>query len=280
MAQGPTVRRLQLGRELRRLREAADVARDVAAARLSRDYTWLSRAEGGKLAPSVAEVELLLNFYGIDSGSDECERILDIAREARKRSAYRVPEWVRAYVGMEAEAVEIKDFQIDLVPGLLQTEEYTRAITKAFDPTRAPEEVERLVAIRRERQARILGDDPPHLWVVMDEAAIRRVVGGPEVMRAQLDRLLELGQLSSVSVQILPYSCGAHPAMGTSFRIVRLPEPPGTQVAVLEDLWSAEYLEREAQVSAYVQVFDTLCHVALDVAGTTKMIKQATGELQ
>jgi hypothetical protein len=280
VAQGPTVRRLQLGRELRRLREAADVPRDAAAARLSRDYTWLSRAEGGKLAPSVAEVELLLNFYGVDSGSEECERILDIAREARKRSAYRVPEWVRAYVGMEAEAVEIKDFQIDLVPGLLQTEEYTRAITKAFDPTRAPEEVERLVAIRRERQARILGDAPPQLWIVMDEAAIRRVVGGPEVMRAQLDRLLELARLPSVSVQIMPYSAGAHPAMGTSFRIVRLPEPPGTEVAVLEDLWSAEYLEREAQVSAYVQVFDKLCHIALDVASSTKTIKQVAGELK
>jgi hypothetical protein len=246
---------------------------------LSRDYTWLSRAEGGKLAPSVAEVELLLNLYGVDSGSEECGRILDIAREARKRSAHRVPEWVRAYVGMEAEAVEIKDFQIDLVPGLLQTEEYTRAITEAFDPTRAPEEVERLVAIRRERQARLLGDDPPQLWVVMDEAAVRRVVGGPDVMRAQLDRLLELARLPSVSVRIVPYGVGAHPAMGTSFRIVRLPEPPGTEVAVLEDLWSADYLERDAQVSAYVQVFDRLCGVALDASSSAKMIEKATGEL-
>jgi transcriptional regulator with XRE-family HTH domain len=279
MSQGPTVRRLQLGRELRRYREGANVTREAAAARMSRDYTWLSRAEGGKLPPSVAEVEMLLNFYCIASDSEECQRILEIAREARKRSTLRVPEAMRAYIGLEAEAVEIRQFGIDLVPGLLQTEEYTRAVATAIDPAREPAGVEQLVKLRRERQARLTGDDPLQLWVVMDEAAIRRIVGGPDVMRGQLDRLLTLGKLSNVSIRIVPTEAGAHAAMGAPFSLLRL-EEPGGQVVYLESLWSAEYLDRDAQVQMYRDAFDRLNDAALDRKSTVGVIKKWQGELQ
>jgi transcriptional regulator with XRE-family HTH domain len=278
MAQSPTVRRLQLGRDLRRLRELAGVTREASSAELECDVSKISKVENGRMTLALAEVKALLRLYRVEE--DEAERILSIAREARKRSTHRVPEWVRAYVGLEAEAAEIKDFQIDLVPGLLQTEAYTRAITRAADPTRDPAEVERLVAIRRERQARLQGDDPPQLWVIIDEAAIRRVVGGPEVMAEQLDRLLELSKLRTVSVQVLPFAVGAHAAMGTAFTIFRLPEPPNGGVVALEGLWSAEYVDREPQVAAYSVVFDQLCASARDARDTLGLIEKARGDLR
>jgi transcriptional regulator with XRE-family HTH domain len=275
MAQSPTVRRLQLGRELRRLRDAAGVAREAAAAELECDVSKISKIETGKQTLQAAEVRALLRLYGVEP--EESEQVLVIAREARKRESHRVPEWVRAYVGLEAEAAEIKTFNIELVPGLFQTEPYIRAVTRAADPTRDPAEVDRLVAIRRERQGRLLGEDPPQLWAVINEAVIRRVVGGQAVMREQLGRLLELAELPTVSLQVLPFHAGAHAAMGSMFTILRLPDP-GTQVVYLEDLWSAEYVDREPQVAAYNQVFDRLCTTALDAAETKTLIERAMGE--
>jgi Domain of unknown function (DUF5753) len=178
---------------------------------------------------------------------------------ARPPVSRPVPAWVREYVGLEAEAVEIKAFQIDLIPGLLQTEEYTRAITKAADPTRNPDEVERLVAIRRERQARLESDDPPQFWVVIDESVLRRKVGGPEVMHAQLGYLLDVMKLPRVSIQAIPFDSGAHAAVGTAFTIFRLPEPPGGEVTVLEGLWSADYVDKDDQVRAYTLRSSTGC---------------------
>jgi hypothetical protein len=223
----------------------------------------------------------LLTLYGVPLDSDDAVRILDVAREARKRSVHRVPDWVRAFVGFEAEAVEIKQFEIALVPGILQTEAYTRAMTQAGDPTRDPAEVERLVAIRRERQARLMGDDPPRLWVVMGEAVIRRLVGfGRSVMLEQLEHLRAMADLPTVSVRIIPFSARPHPSMGTSFQILRLPEPPGSEVVYLEDLWSADYVDRDSQVSAYLHVFDRLCDAALDAESTAEMLEEAVGELR
>ncbi|GAA1277226.1 helix-turn-helix transcriptional regulator [Pseudonocardia aurantiaca] len=254
------------------------MSRDDAAAELECGVSKISKIEGGKMTIALAEVKALLALYGVDA--DESEQILGVAREARKRVTHRVPEWVRAYVGLEAEAAEIKAFQIDLVPGLLQTEAYTRAITKAADPTRDPAEVERLVAIRRERQARLQSDSPPQLWVVLDEAAIRRVVGGPAVMREQLERLLEVARLPTVSLQLMPFAAGSHAAMGTAFTVFRLPDPPGGAVVVLEGLWSAEYVDRSQQVGAYSVVFDRLCASALDEQGSARAIEKAIGELR
>lgn len=175
---------------------------------------------------------------------------------------------------------EIKQFEIGLMPGLLQTEAYIRAMTQAGDPTRDPAEVERL-AIRRERQARLTGDDPPRLWVVMGEAVVRRLVGfGQPVMLEQLEHLRAMADLPTVSVRIIPFSARPHPSMGTSFHILRLPEPPGTEVVYLEDLWSADYVDRDSQVTAYVQVFDRLCDAALDAASTAEMLEEAIGELR
>jgi len=276
MAQSPTVRRLQLGRELRRLREEQGVPREAAAAELECDVSKISRIENGRMTLAPAEVKALLRLYEVDDA--ETGRIVGIAREARKRSTYRVPAWVREYVGLEAEAVEIKAFHLDLVPGLLQTEAYTRAITKAGDPTRHPDEVERLVALRRERQARLQGADPPQLWAVLDEAALHRTVGGPAVMREQLQHLLDMTTLPRVSVQVLPFGAGAHAAMGTAFTIVGLPDPPGGEVVVVEGLWSADYVDKQDQIRHYADVFDVLCRAALDEQCTARLINDCMGD--
>lgn len=272
----PTVRRLQLGRELRRLREQAQVTREEAAEELECNLSKISKIETGRMSLAPAEVKNLLRLYRVPD--DQTEQVFAIAREARKRATYQVPAWVREYVGLEAEAVEIKAFQIDLMPGLLQTEAYTRAITWSADPTRNPDEVERLVAIRRERQARLESDDPPQLWVVIDESALRREVGGADVMRAQLAYLLDVMKLPRVSIQALPFGSGAHAAMGTAFTIFRLPEPPGGEVAVIEGLWSADYVDRDEQVRAYTEVFDGLARIALDEPSTARLITDCMGD--
>ncbi|MGH3588001.1 MAG: DUF5753 domain-containing protein, partial [Pseudonocardia sp.] len=253
--------------------------RDKAAERVSHDKTWMSRAESGRLAPSVAEVEILLNFYGLASDSEECQRLLQIAREARKRSAQRVPELLRAYYTFEADAVEIRQFGIDLVPGLLQTEEYARAVITAMDPTRDPAEIDRLVSFRSQRQVRLTDDDPLRLLVVLDEAALRRVVGDPEVMRGQLDRLLKLATLPNVSIQVLPYGAGVHAAMGAPFSVLRLVEPGG-QVVYLENLSTTDVLDRADEVTTYEHAFDRLTHAALDRRSATEMIEKAAGDLR
>ena len=279
MHQVPTPRRLQFGRELRRLRERAGVTRDQVAELLDSDLSKVSRIETGRQGISVAEVKLLLGLFRIEDQA-EVDRIIDLAREARKRQeAIPVPPYLRAYVSLEAEAVEIKLFQIDLIPGLLQTEAYTRAIAHAYDPTQARTEVDQLVTIRRDRQARLIGDNPPALWIVLHEAAVRAEVGGADVMREQLARVLELAELPSVTVQLIPFKGGAHAAMGYVFSILRLPEPEGHRVVYLEDLWSADYLDKPKQVSAYSVLFDRLCTSALDERGTRTAIERVRREL-
>jgi transcriptional regulator with XRE-family HTH domain len=270
----PDARRHQLGRELTALRERAGASRQQAADALVCTPGKISKVEHGKLGLSGLEVQTLLRLYGVPEGGDDWARILAIGEEARRRSAHRVPEWVREYIGLEAHASELKTFEIELVNGLLQTEAYTRAIA---EPGMAPRDIDRLVSIRRYRQARLFGDNPPKLTVVMHEAALRVLVGGPDVMREQLRRLLEVAELPHVLIRVLPFAAGAHPSMEGNFSIIGLPD--GDQVVYLETLWRADYVRRPAHVTAYVQVFDTLGATALDGTGTMKMINDVMGEL-
>ncbi|MGH8967328.1 MAG: helix-turn-helix domain-containing protein, partial [Actinomycetes bacterium] len=233
MSATQTPQRLQLGRELRTWRLRSGMEARAVAQVLVCSPSKVSKIESGQATVSPLELQMLLRLYAVPEG-EPTERITAVAASARQRSQHRVAPWLRAYVGYEAEAVEIKLFHIDLMPGLLQTEAYTRAIIAPHDPAMDRTGVERLVAIRRERQARLLDDAPPRLHAIVHEAAIRSLVGGREVMREQLKRLLELSELPTVSLQVLPFSVGAHPSMGTAFSILRLSGPDSGQVAVLE----------------------------------------------
>lgn len=278
MSDTPTAQRLQLGRELVILRERAGVSREAVAEALMCSLSKVSKVEHGKAALSALEVQTLLRLYGVPEGSEQEDRIVAIADSARKRSTLRVPEWARAYVGLEANAVEIQTFEIDLVPGLLQTEAYTRAVAMAANAARNPAEVERLVSIRRERQTRLFGDNPPRLSVILHEAALRIVVGGPDVMREQLAQLIKLSRLPGVSLHVLPFSAGAYASMGATFSILSL--PGGERVVYLEKLWLADYVDKAAQVGSYTQLWDSLFASALDTTSTAARIKKVMGELR
>ena len=273
-----TPQRLQLGRALRSWRERQGLSRDAVAEALACPVPKVGKIETGHATVSPLELRTLIALFEVPDGA-EADKIVALADQARRRPQRRVPEWLRAYVSLEAEAVEIKLFHIDLIPGMFQTEEYIRAITKPHDPAMSPEEVDHLVATRREWQARLRGADAPRLSVVLHEAAIRTLVGSEAVMREQLTQVLELAELPNVSVQVLPYRAGAHPSMGTSFITLRLPPPAGSEVVYMEDLWSAEYVERPEQVSAYRVVFDRLCASALDEHGSRAAIKEVIREL-
>lgn len=272
----PALHRLQLGRELRQLRERAGVSREAAATELDCDLSKISKVERGLQAVPHAEIRLLLTLYG--AADDVVERTLQLGRDARRRSTYRVPDWFRTYIGWEQAATEIRTYQSELVPGLLQTPAYVRAVSLAADPTRAPTEIDQLVEARRDRQAVLLGDRPPQLKVVLNEAVIRRPVGGHDVMREQLHHILELADLPTVSVQLMAYSAGAHAAMGGSFVVLHLADPD-MQVVYLDDPYSADYLDRPNQVSPYERMFDRLCAASLDAARSRAMIEKAAGDM-
>jgi transcriptional regulator with XRE-family HTH domain len=271
MTGSPTVSRLQLGRELRRLREAAGVSRERAAAQLECSTSKISKIETGKATIRAAEVKVLLDYCGVT----ERDAVLRLAREARRRSYYRVPDWAKTFVGMEADAAEIRTYEAELVPGLLQTAAYARVVTQAANPARDPREVERLVAARAERQQRLHSDNPPLLWAILNEAVIRRQVGDREIMGRQLEYLAGLAEDPNITIQILPFSAGAHPSMGSSFVHLRLADPPDAEMVYLEDMTSADYLDRPNQVASYYTAFGMLAAAALDPVPSTVLIKDA-----
>ncbi|MGH3965165.1 MAG: helix-turn-helix domain-containing protein [Pseudonocardiaceae bacterium] len=265
------VSRLQLGRELRRLREAAGLSRDAAAAELECGVSKISKIETGKATLRPAEVKALLDRYGVT----DREAVLRLARDARRRSTHRVPDWAKTFVGMEADAAEIRTYQTELVPGLLQTEEYARVVTQAAEPTRDPREVERLVAARIERQQRLHSHGAPLIWAILNEAVIRRQVGDKETIGRQLEHLITLGADPNITIQVLPFSAGAHPAMGSSFVHLRLADPPEAEIIYLEDMASSDYLPNPAQVASYLVAFGTLAQKALNPTASAVLIKNA-----
>ena len=277
MPESPTVSRLQLGRELRRLREAAGVSRERAALELECGTPKISKIETGKATIRAGEVKVLLDLYGIT----DRDAVLRLGRDARKRSAYRVPDWAKTYVALEAEAAEIRTYESELVPGLLQTQAYAREVIRAADPNQNPREVERLVEARAERQRRLTAEDAPMLWAIISEAVIRRMVDDRELMYHQLQHLATMAGEShpNITVQVLPFSAGAHAAMGSSFVHLRLIEPPDAEIVYLEDLISADYLDRPAQVKFYYEAFGRLATAAMEPGKSNTLIKQASEDL-
>ena len=270
------VARLQLGQLLRELRENAKKTQEDAAVVLECRTPKVSKIETGKATIGPGDVRLLIDLYG--TNGDTADTALQLAREARKRTNVRVPDWARRFVALESMADSLRVYEPELIPGLLQTEEYMRAVTTAADPDRDPDEIERAVAVHADRRVRLTGDDPLHVWAVINEAVIRRPVGGPSVMRGQLEHLRQLGELSRVHLQLLPFSAGAHVAMGSSFHILHTPEPTPTQVVYIEDLATAEYLEGTTRTERYTQAFAQLQNAAVDEDNTRMMFEQLIRE--
>jgi transcriptional regulator with XRE-family HTH domain len=260
---GPTVRRILVGAQMRRLREAADISREDAAYVIRGSGSKISRLELGKVSFKERDIVDLLTHYGV-TDEEQRQAIVALARDANAPGWWHnyddiLPQWFETYVGLEEAASLIRTYEVQFIPGLLQTEDYARAVTIAGRPALPGEEVERRVKLRMHRQ-RIL-DRPhnaPRLWAVVDEGALRRPIGGSRVMRSQLDHLLAMKDKRNVTVQIMPFRFGGHAAEGGAFSILRFPEPDLPDVVYVEQLASALYLDKREQVDRYGQIFDRL----------------------
>ena len=278
---GPTLRRRQLGLELRRLREAAGKTPREAAEWLDVSTSTLSKIELGRQAIKGTHVRLLTQLY--DVGAPEADTLLRLAREANQRgwwAAYgdTVPDWVRTYIGLEQDASELWAYESGLVLGLFQIPAYAEAITAAAHPDAGPEELARLGTFRTARQQRLFGDRAPSLRVVLDEAVLHRLVGGPAVMREQLAHLTEVVQLPHVTVSVHPFSAGAHPSIGSAFTLLRFADTLGMNCVYLENHRGALYLERPADVDHYAAVFEQLSKTALSADESLDLIARLAAE--
>jgi transcriptional regulator with XRE-family HTH domain len=259
---GPTVRRMLVGARLRRLRTEADISREQAGEAIRASEWKIHRLENGQVGFKERDIIDLLRLYGV-SDSGEVAAFLMLAREANEPGWWQqygdlLPQWFRAYVDLESAAILIRTYQGQLVPGLLQTEDYMRAVIGGAHMGESSEEAERRVALRVARQALLTREDGPRLWAVVDEAALQRPVGGREVMRGQLERLIDATRLATVVLQILPFAVGAHPAMAGAFSILRFADQELPDVVYVEHLTNALYLDRRDDVNRYLHVMDSI----------------------
>jgi transcriptional regulator with XRE-family HTH domain len=278
----PTVRRRRLATELRRLRKGAGKNRDEVAEFVGVAPATITKIEGATNTPRVADVALMLELYGITG--DQREVLLTLAREARKRGWWHqyggaIPAWFEVYIGLEEEASEIRTYQPEIVYGLLQTEEYMRALIYAELQVPPREEMDRRVAVRTKRQERLTVEEPPDLWVVLNEAAIRRQVGGARTMCAQLQHLIDISRRNNVTLQVLPFSAGAHPATSGGFEMLGFPEPSDPDVVYVEYGRGSIYLERESDIDAYAKLFDHLRARAMGPDETRALIARVADEM-
>ena len=279
---GPTVQRLVLGSQLHRLRESRGITAEQAAGAIRGSHSKISRMENGRTGFKQRDVADLLTLYGV-AGPEERAALLSLAREASTPGwwhAYSdiVPAWAQPYVGLEAAAAVIRTYQIQLIPGLLQTDAYARALIRQ-GAAATGQEIARRSELRASRQEILRRPDAPQLWAVIDEAALRRPVGTPQTVREQLEHLIEVAGHPAVTLQVMPFSAGAHSAMGGPFTILRFAEPDLADVVYIEQLTSALYLDKPVEVDSYLEVMEQLCLQAEPVANTTKLLRQILSEI-
>jgi transcriptional regulator with XRE-family HTH domain len=278
----PTVRRRRLALELRRLREAARLTCEEVAEHLECSASKISRVETGRVSVSPRDVRDMLELYGVAAG--QRESLVQLARDSRQKGwwhAYSdtMQPQMATYIGLESAASEIRIYEVSLIPGLLQTEDYARAVIRAGMVNSPAEDIERRVSLLMARQPAVIREDPPKIWAVLDEAALRRRVGGAGLMRLQLEHLLAQAALPNVAVQVIPFGGGAHPAMGRPFIILVFPERVDTDVVYLEDLTSALYLEDVAEVDRYNVFFNHLRATALSFDDSAALITSVLKEM-
>src|ERR1700758_3126660 len=258
----PTVQRLVLGGHLRRLREEAGFTTERAAVSIRGSHSKISRMEHGRVGFKERDIADLLTLYGVGPGTER-EALLNLAREANTPGWWQgysdiLPHWVEPYFGLEAAASFIREYELQFVPGLLQTEAYARAVIR-LGTSVTEEEVIRRAQARVSRQEILRRHTPPKIWAVLDEGALHRVVGSPEVMKGQLKHLLDMCDHPAVTVQILPFSAGAHRAMGGAFTILRYTEPDLRDVVLIEQLASALDRDTQTELDSYLGVIEEVC---------------------
>jgi transcriptional regulator with XRE-family HTH domain len=278
----PTVRRWQLGQELRRLREQADVTAKAAATELEVSTATLSKIEGGKQAIRTIYVKLLAQHYGVDD--DLRAGLLALTEEANQAEwfaplAKNMPEWFRLFLGYESAASVLRSYSAELIDGLLQTPDYVRAVAMANKPDATDAELDANIALRRGRQEHVIKDDPPVLHTVLNEAVLRRIVGSTEIMRDQLLHVVKLSKLRNVTVQVLPFSAGAHPAMTAPFSILKFDEYPAMDSVYLENGRGSLYLDAKSDMDRYEWVFQRISKLALRATESRELLIRMASDL-
>jgi transcriptional regulator with XRE-family HTH domain len=260
---GPTALRMALGAQLRRLREDRNLTTGQAAEAIRATHSKISRLERGRSAARQRDVADLLTLYGV-TDEVERERLLTLTRQAAAPGWWQqyndiLPRWFELYIGLEKAASIIRTYEVQFVHGLMQTEDYARAVILIANAHAPAEEIDRRVSIRMKRQQLLTQPDAPELWAVLDEAALRRAPCGRDVMRAQLEHLLQISDLPNVTLQIVPFHVGPHAAAGGPFTILRFSEPDVPDLVYLEQLNSALYLDQPDDVIDYMTVMNQLC---------------------
>jgi transcriptional regulator with XRE-family HTH domain len=279
---GPAVRRRQLMTELKRLRESAGLTQEDVAGQLDWHPTKIMRIETGRTAPHPNDVRVMLGLYGVaDSGV--LAGLLKLAKDARQRGWWYSYKDVllsrfELFLGLESEADSIRDFELSMIPGLLQTDDYARELIRglmAFDAA----EIERRVELRMARQQILDREDAPHLWAIVDEAAVHRVVGGKAIMKAQLLHLANSAEHGRTTIQVLPFSAGPHRGQTGPFISLGFAEPTEPEVVYMETVGGNLYVDKSEEVRLFSTVFDQLRAVALSPSQSAAMLQALAGEL-
>ncbi|KAB8182717.1 helix-turn-helix domain-containing protein [Microbispora catharanthi] len=280
---GPTALRILLGSQLRKLRESKGISRDQAGQCIRASESKISRMELGRVGFKERDVADLLALYGVEDEEtrDVVMNLVDQANEPGWWHRFNdlLPSWFQAYVGLEEAAERIRTYEVQFVPGLLQTKEYARAVIMAGAVGAAPEEIARRVDLRLERQRILDGENSPKFWAVIDEAALRRPIGGVEVMRGQIQHLIDLMNQPNVTIQVIPFSYGGHAAEGGAFSILRFSDPDLPDIVYVEQLASALYLDKREEVDRYSEVMERLCAVSTTPTETVDLLRQIMADL-
>ncbi|GAA3035315.1 helix-turn-helix domain-containing protein [Streptomyces glomeratus] len=279
----PTVGQVVLGRRLLDLRERAGLKREEAARILRVAPATVRRMETAEVALKIPYLQLLLKAYGVSD--EEAESFVQLAEEANKPGWWQrfhdiLPGWFSMYVSLEGAASLIRQYEPHFVPGIMQTEDYARGVLRsgAVGQT-SPEDIERHVALRMQRQALLTRDNAPRIWVVTEETALRRPVAGPEVMRAQVDRLLEVTQLPHVTLQVIEFSSGPHPGTYGPFVLFRFAMPELPDMVYSEYLTGAVYLDARTEVANHLEVMDRMAAQAATAQRTKEILENLRKEL-
>jgi transcriptional regulator with XRE-family HTH domain len=277
------VRLRRLAGELRNLRAAADLTREDVAAQTGINVATLYRIETARVRPQRRTLLALLDKYGV---TDERQRtdLIALSTQATQLGwlqAYEseLPEQYTTFISFEAEARSVRNYESLYVPGLLQTEAYARAVIQGVLPYATTEDIERRVEARIQRQASLSKENPLQLWAIVDEAVLHRLVGGPKVIAPQLRHLVEAAKEPHITLQVLPYSIGAHPGMAGSFAVMDFHEAADPELVYIESMAGDLFLEREADVRRYASIFEHLRAAALNPADSVRLAGQIAGTI-
>lgn len=277
---GPTVLRIALGGQLRRLREGLGITREAAGDAIRGSHAKISRLELGRTSFKERDIRDLLTLYGVVD-AEKREYLVELARQANEPGWWHryndlLPQWFETYLGLEQAASSIRTYEAQFIPGLLQTPDYARSVVQLGhdDP-----EADRRVAMRLRRRQVLTRVEPPTVWAVVDESVLRRPVGGNAVLRKQIEYLIEMAKRPNIIIQVLPYSAGGHAAAGGSYSILRFAEAELPDIVYVEQLTSALYLDKRSDLQQYLSVMDSLSVQAEPPVATRKFLADVAADL-